>query len=107
MGTEKNNWREVKTSQKFSNAFRGVSIFAMTTKYLIAHKLAALLVIGLGFYFGISKFEWIAIVFAIGFDYGLSNVVQKNSEYLIRNDGKAVEQQFIQHGVTLTVGVLF
>ena len=48
-----------------------------------------------------------AFVFAIGFDYGLSNVVQKNSEYLIRNDGKAVEQQFIQHGVILTLGVLF
>lgn len=48
-----------------------------------------------------------ALVFAIGYDYGLSNVVQKNSEYLIRNDGKAVEQQFIQHGVTLTLGVLF
>lgn len=48
-----------------------------------------------------------ALVFALGYDYGLSNAVQKKSEFLIRNDGAAVEQKFTQHGVVLTVGILF
>lgn len=48
-----------------------------------------------------------AFVFAIGYDYGLSNVVQKKSEYLIRNNWKPVEQKFTQNGVVLTLGVLF
>lgn len=48
-----------------------------------------------------------AIVFAIGYDYGLSNVVQKDSEYLLRTDSKPVEQKFVQHGVVLSLGILF
>lgn len=48
-----------------------------------------------------------AFVFAIGYDYGLSNAVQKKSEYLIRNNWKPVEQKFIQSGMVLTLGVLF
>jgi len=55
-----------------------------------------------------------ALVFAIGYDYGLSNAVQKNSEYLLKTpyassstDMKPVEQKFTQHGVVLTVGILF
>ncbi|MFH1004753.1 MAG: outer membrane beta-barrel protein [Bacteroidota bacterium] len=47
-----------------------------------------------------------AVVFAIGYDYGLSNVT-KDSKYLIRTDSKPVEQKFIQHGVVLTLGILF
>lgn len=48
-----------------------------------------------------------ALVFAIGYDYGLTNVVQKESEYLLRTDSKPLEQIFNQHGVILTVGMLF
>ncbi|MEK6614931.1 MAG: outer membrane beta-barrel protein [Bacteroidota bacterium] len=52
-----------------------------------------------------------AIVFSIGYDYGLSNAFQKESEYLIRNNSSGnplpVEQKFTQDGVTLTVGILF
>jgi hypothetical protein len=53
-----------------------------------------------------------AIVFSIGYDYGLSNVVKEKSDYLLRTapigtTSTAVEQKFTQSGVILTVGVLF
>ena len=64
---EKKAWREVKYREKFSNAFRGMYVVWKTTRHLFIHILTALSVIILGFYFKISSFEWIAIVFAIGF----------------------------------------
>ena len=54
-----------------------------------------------------------ALVFSIGYDYGLSNAVQKNSEYLLRMQKTSGEyksptvQEFTQRGVVLTIGVLF
>jgi diacylglycerol kinase len=64
---EKKVWREVKYSQKFLNAFRGMYVVFKTTKHLFVHILATLLAIIFGFYLHISKIEWIALVFAIGF----------------------------------------
>jgi diacylglycerol kinase len=64
---EKKAWREVKYSQKFLNAFRGMYIVFKTTRHFFIHLTAALMVIVLGFYFKISSFEWIALVFCIGF----------------------------------------
>jgi hypothetical protein len=51
-----------------------------------------------------------AVVFAIGYDYGLGNAVQGTSDYLLRSkDGvtKKLEQKFSQNGVVLSVGILF
>ncbi|MFI5163725.1 MAG: outer membrane beta-barrel protein [Bacteroidia bacterium] len=53
-----------------------------------------------------------AIVFSIGYDYGLSNAVKTNSDYLIRTasgnpSNGPVSQKFTQSGVVLSVGVLF
>lgn len=48
-----------------------------------------------------------AFIFAIGYDYGLSNIVQKDSEYLLRPDTGAVVQKFNQNGIILTLGFLF
>jgi len=48
-----------------------------------------------------------AIVFSIGYDYGLSNVVKGTSDYLLRMDKTALQQKFTQGGVVLSVGVLF
>lgn len=64
---EKKAWREVKYSQKFLNAFRGMYVVFKTTKHLYIEILMAVLVIILGFYFHISNIEWIAVIFAIGF----------------------------------------
>ncbi|MEI6280814.1 MAG: diacylglycerol kinase family protein [bacterium] len=64
---ERKAWREVKYSQKFLNAFRGIYIVFKTTRHIFVHIAVALLVIILGIYFNISSFEWISLVFAIGF----------------------------------------
>lgn len=51
-----------------------------------------------------------AFVFAIGYDYGLSNAVQSTSDNLLRTKDKArkpLEQKFNQNGLTLSVGILF
>ena len=47
--------------------FAGLRVFWQTTKNLYVHTVIALLVIIFGFYFQISSFEWIALIFAIGF----------------------------------------
>jgi len=64
---EKKTWREVKYSEKFRNAFRGLSIVGQTTKHLFIHISAALLAVVCGLYFRVSSYEWIALIFAIGF----------------------------------------
>lgn len=64
---EQKAWREVKYSQKFLNAFRGIYIVFKTTRLISVHILFTLLVIILGFYFEISSIEWVSLVFAIGF----------------------------------------
>lgn len=48
-----------------------------------------------------------AFIFAIGYDYGLSNIVQQDSEYLYRPNSGAVVQKFNQNGIILTLGFLF
>jgi diacylglycerol kinase len=64
---EQKAWREVKYSQKFLNAFRGMYIVWKTTRLISVHILSALAVVIFGFYFNVSGIEWMALVFAIGF----------------------------------------
>lgn len=64
---EKKAWREVRYSQKFLNAFRGMYVVWKTTRHLPIHIGTALLVIVFGFYYNVSSLEWIALVFTIGF----------------------------------------
>lgn len=64
---EQKAWREVKTKEKFLNAFHGLRVFWATTRNLYIHLTIALVVIILGFYFHISSIEWIMLVFSIGF----------------------------------------
>ena len=64
---EETAWREVTYSEKFLNAFRGLYVVSQTTRHLYIHVISALVVTILGFYFGVSSLEWIALVFAIGF----------------------------------------
>ncbi len=63
---EKKAWREVKYSEKFRNAFRGLHVFAKTTRHLFIHVISALTAVILGFCFNISNVEWILIVLSIG-----------------------------------------
>ncbi len=64
---EKKAWREVKYSERFLNAFRGLYIVSQTTRHLFIHITSALIVIVFGFFLRVSNLEWIALVFAIGF----------------------------------------
>lgn len=64
---EKKAWREVKYSEKFSNAFRGMYVAFKVTRHAFIHIIATFIVVILGFYFQISSFEWITLVFAVGF----------------------------------------
>jgi diacylglycerol kinase len=64
---EKKAWREVKYSEKFSNAFRGMYVCFKSTRHIFIHLLVTLVVIISGFYFEVSGLEWIALIFAIGF----------------------------------------
>ncbi|MEK7572540.1 MAG: diacylglycerol kinase family protein [Patescibacteria group bacterium] len=60
-------WREIKISKRFLNAFRGMHVFIMTTRHLFLLMFAIAAVIILGFSLKVSNFEWIALVFSIGF----------------------------------------
>ena len=64
---EKRAWREVKYSQKFLNAFRGMYVVWKTTRHAFIYIMSAVAVVVLGFYFTVSSVEWILLVFAIGF----------------------------------------
>ncbi len=64
---EKKAWREVKYSEKFFNAFRGLYVVSQTTRHLFIHITSALIVVIFGFYLKVSALEWVALVFAIGF----------------------------------------
>jgi len=60
-------WHKVKVRDRFLNAFRGMYIFYKTSRHLYILVFSALAVIFLGFYFRVSNFEWIALIFSIGF----------------------------------------
>ena len=61
------DWHKVKVRDRFLNAFRGMYIFYKTSRHLYILIFSALAVIFLGFYFRVSNFEWIALIFSIGF----------------------------------------
>ncbi len=64
---EQKAWREVKYSQKFLNAFRGMYIVLKTTRLISVHIFFTVAVVIAGFYFCVSSMEWVALIFAIGF----------------------------------------
>ncbi len=64
---ERKDWRKIRNLEKFNNAIRGLWVFWSTTRNLLFHFGATILVIIFGFYFNISDAEWINILFCIGF----------------------------------------
>ncbi len=60
-------WREIKVAKRFLNAFRGMHVFWATSRHLFIFIFTTLAVIVLGIYFAVSNFEWIALIFSIGF----------------------------------------
>ena len=64
---EKKAWKEVKASKRFLNAFRGLYVFVATERHFSVIVFTVFMIIVMGFYFNISEFEWLSLVFAIGF----------------------------------------
>lgn len=57
----------LKRAQSFVHAGRGLLIFIKTTHNAWVEILGSVIAFGLGFYFNITKVEWLFIVFAVGF----------------------------------------
>jgi diacylglycerol kinase len=64
---EKTAWERVKDTRRFSHAFRGILVFFASTPHLLVQASFAVVAIILGFSFKISEYEWLGLVFAIGF----------------------------------------
>ncbi len=60
-------WREMKVKNRFLNAFRGMHIFYKTSRHFSVLVFMTAIVIILGFYLRVSSFEWIALIFSVGF----------------------------------------
>ncbi len=60
-------WREVKIKDRFLNAFRGMYVFYKTSRHFSVLVFSVLMVVFLGFFLNVSSFEWIALIFSIGF----------------------------------------
>lgn len=72
MNTKKFSWADRLGS--FRYAFRGIGYLVAGEHNARIHSVAAVLVVVCGFYFGLSAYEWIAVVFAIGFVFALEGV---------------------------------
>ena len=62
---EEKAWAEIKKKNRFFHAFRGWYVFYKTTRNLKIHLLIAIFVVFLGFYFSVSNYEWLALIFSI------------------------------------------
>lgn len=60
-------WHKVKISDRFLNAFRGMYVFYKTSRHFYILVCAVIIVIILGFYLKVSSFEWMMLIFCIGF----------------------------------------
>lgn len=56
----------IKRAHSFTHANRGIYIFLKTTHNAWIHSFVFLIAIFAGFYFGISKFDWIALLIVSG-----------------------------------------
>lgn len=55
-----------KRAASFGYAFRGVGAALRTEVHLWFHAVATVVVVGLGLYFGLARWEWAAVVLAVG-----------------------------------------
>lgn len=56
-------WKELRS---FGYAFRGLGLFFKTENHAKFHLAVTILVVGMGYYFGLSSREWALVIFAIG-----------------------------------------
>jgi diacylglycerol kinase len=63
-----------KATKKFSYAFNGLKIALKEEHNVRIHLVATVIVVALSLFFDINKYEWIAIIFAIGFVFAMELV---------------------------------
>jgi diacylglycerol kinase (ATP) len=63
---EKRAFSVVKRAKSFTHAGRGIWVFVRTTHNAWLHVAILLAVVALGFYFGITRVEWLFVVLAAG-----------------------------------------
>lgn len=64
---EKQTFSVVKRTKSFTHAGRGIWVVVKTTHNMWIHLAALVVAIALGFFFGLTSTEWVALVFAAGF----------------------------------------
>ncbi len=62
----KKEFSVIKRAKSFAHAGRGILVFIKTTHNAWIHILATVVVIGLAFWFDITRTEWMMLVFACG-----------------------------------------
>ncbi len=65
--SEKQRFSIVKRAESFTHAWRGVWVFLRGTHNAWVHIFLMICAIALGFFFGISRIEWLAVICVCGF----------------------------------------
>jgi diacylglycerol kinase (ATP) len=63
----KDEFSLIKRARSFAHAGRGIVVFIKSTPNAWIHMGALVVVIWLGYFFGITRMEWVVLVFACGF----------------------------------------
>ncbi len=63
----KEEFSALKRAKSFTYAGRGVWVFVKTTHNAWIHILILVIAVGMGFYFGITQTEWLALILSGGF----------------------------------------
>nr|WP_299385523.1 diacylglycerol kinase family protein [Allomuricauda sp.] len=91
-------------------AFKGLFLLLRTEASIKIQFVIALIMTGAGFYFGISRLEWIAQLLAIGLVMGiegLNTAVEKISDYVQPNqDSKIGFIKDISAGAVMVVSII-
>jgi len=79
------NFSIIKRLNSFKYAFNGLKILINEEHNSRIHLLATICVVIAGFVFKISKFDWIAVIFVIGFVFSIeiiNSVIEKIADYI-------------------------
>lgn len=78
-----------KRSQSFNHAFNGLRVLFDETPNALIHLIAAAIAVALGFLFGISGGEWLAIIIVIGLVLSMeamNSALERVSDYVCHKE---------------------
>ncbi|MEM9545885.1 MAG: diacylglycerol kinase family protein [Bacteroidota bacterium] len=96
----------------FKFAIKGVILLFKNEHNAWIHGMAMLLAVAAGFYFNISKMEWVAVVFCIGAVFtaeAFNTAIEKIADFIHPNQNKDIAQikDLAAGGVLLTASAAF